>query len=199
MSQSLKNASQHIPTFLHHLTLRQKLEIAAVRARAGLEQYNDLQGALDRLDYQWLPSLVRSIPDAAFELARMIRCSRRFVGVVYVGIGIDQDEVETWVQQTKLGLAFSDRGFLCGSVSREVALAHGNTMLIRLLSCSAAPLWLTSQTPNEQEVVFAPGERFIIVRIERRRLEPHGRLWVVDAEEMRWPSLRLPHWPEQNE
>jgi hypothetical protein len=198
MSQSL-NASDRIPTFLHQLTLRQKLEIAAIRARAGLEQYNDLQGALDRLDHEWLPSLVRSIPDVAFELAQMIRCSRRFVGVVYVGIGIDSEEVETWVQQADLGLAFSDVGFVCGSVSPEVALDYGNTMLIRLLSCSSAPLRLTSNTSNEQEVVFAPGERFIIVRIERRKLERHGRLWVVDAEEMRWPSLRMPHWPEQNQ
>lgn len=33
MSQSLKRASEHIPTFLHRLTLRQKLEIAVIRAR----------------------------------------------------------------------------------------------------------------------------------------------------------------------
>ncbi len=129
----------------------------------------------------------------------MIRCSHRFVGVVYVGISIDHEEVETWVQQADLGLAFSDAGFLCGSVSPEAALDHGNTMLIRLQSCSAAPLWLTSTASNEQEVVFAPGERFIIVRIERSRLGRHGRLWVVDAEEMSWPSSQLPHWPERDE
>jgi len=100
------------------------------------------------------------------------------------------------VQEHNLGLAFSDPGFLCSTASREVALEHGSSMLIRLLSRSGAPLWQSAPTADEQEVVFAPGERFSIVRIERRPLEHHGRRWVVDAEEMYWPIRRLPHWPE---
>jgi hypothetical protein len=100
------------------------------------------------------------------------------------------------VQEHNLGLAFSDPGFLCSTASREVALEQGSSMLIRLLSRSGAPLWQSAPTADEQEVVFAPGERFSIVRIERRPLEHHGRRWVVDAEEMYWPIRRLPHWPE---
>jgi hypothetical protein len=100
------------------------------------------------------------------------------------------------VQEHNLGLAFSDPGFLCSTASREVALEQGSSMLIRLLSRSGAPLWQSAPTADEQEVVFAPGERFSIVRIERRPLEHHGRRWVVDAEEMYRPIRRLPHWPE---
>jgi hypothetical protein len=196
MSETLKNTAQHIPMCLHELTLRQKLDIAVIRARAGLDQYRDTRGALDRRDHESLPALLRSIPQFAFELAQMIRRSRRFVGVAYIGIDLDREQVETWVQEHDLGLAFSDPGFLCGSASREVALDHGNSMLLRLLSCSGAPLWLNAPTADEQELIFAPGERFCIVRMERRRLEKHGRRWVVDAEEMYWPMQRLPHWHE---
>jgi hypothetical protein len=199
MSESLKNAAQHIPMCLHQLTLRQKLDIAVIRARAGLDQYNDLRSTLDRLDHESLASLLRSIPQSAFELALMIQRSRRFVGVVYFGIDLDHEQVETRVQEHDLGLVFSDPGFLCGSACLEVALDHDRSMLLRLLSCSGAPLWLNAPTADEQEVVFAPGERFNIVRIERRHLEKHGRRWVVDAEEMYWPMRRLPQWPERDQ
>jgi hypothetical protein len=43
-------------------------------------------------------------------------------------------------------------------------------------SGSGAAIWLISETPQDLEVVFAPGERFIIVRMQRDNLERHGRI-----------------------
>jgi NAD:arginine ADP-ribosyltransferase len=197
MSNSLMEAAHHIPLCLHELTRWHKLNIALLRSRVGLDLYPDLKQVLKQAENQiCAPLRLPAVLEPGVELAGAARVLPKFTGVVHLGIGVDHDEVETWVAGHSVGHALSDPGFLSGSISREVALQYGGAMLLRLLSCSGAAIWLISDTPQELEVVFAPGERFIIVSMQRHNLGRHGRIWVVDAEEMSWPSRNLPHWPE---
>lgn len=202
MSNSLIEAAGHLPLCLHELTRWQKLKIAIVRRSAGLRLDEDLDALLAPLESQLdAPPRLPRIPQNVLTLGKALAVIPKFSGIVYVGIGLglESEEVDQWVATHGVGTAISDPGFLSGSLSREVALRYGHSMMIRLLSCAGAPIGPVSPDPSEKEVVFQPGERFVIVRAGRQKVPQYkAPLWIVDAEAMYWPTNKPPHWLEED-
>jgi predicted DNA-binding transcriptional regulator AlpA len=193
---SFDDSAAHLPFCFHELTPWRRTSIAAVRPGGGLQlsptQNADFARASERDE-----ELSRSINEPAIELASALSKLPKHRGIVYRGIAVKRAEVAAWVKSHAVGLMLCDPTFVSASLNMNVALKYGSTMLIRMRSCSSVAIWPISQSPLDREVVFAPGEQFIIVRKGLHRLGKSRRtIWVLDVEETSWPSAEIPKWED---
>ncbi len=193
---SLDDSAAHLPFCFHELTPWHRTSIAAVRQGGGLQlspTHNaDLARASERDE-----ELIRSINEPAIELASALSKLPKHRGIVYRGIAVKPADVAAWVKSHGVGLMLCDPPFVSCSVKMNVALKYGGSMLIRMRSCSSVRIWPISPRPRDREVVFAPGEQFIIIRQGLHRLGKSRRtIWVLDVEETSWPSAETPKWKD---
>jgi hypothetical protein len=187
------HVTDRLPPFLHQLSVFDKLGVAMIRTGAGIEiPYGDIKGAVDQAGRL---GIERNAPfQELIRIARAIDGARKFIGVAYLGFSAAPYELGRWIAEVEIGLAISDTFFLRGWTNRYSALRHGSDLLVRLLSCSGV------KVRNSAKILFNPGERFIIVRAERRDYgRAFGKFWTVDAEEMYWRKPHFPGWPEQKQ
>ncbi len=193
---SLEDSAAHLPLCFHELTPWHRSSIAAVREAGGLELSRPQKADLAEAS-EIEKALICSDNKPAIELASALSKQPKHSGVVYRGVGLDPIVVDAWVRAHPVGLMLSDPTFVSCSLKLNVALKYGSTMLIRMRSCSGVEIGPISTRPQDKEVVFAPGEQFIIVRQGQHRLRKSPQtIWVLDVEDVSWPAGPIPIWQD---
>lgn len=190
-SESLEASAHHLPMRFRDWKEVHHFQTAAIRSETGLPLYDDLKTVLRLMGESAVKDYMKELPPQIVSLATAVGKLPPYKGKVFLGVAVSPSEAKEWFAGLKKGIYLADPGFFSVTRDRAVALRLGKSILLEMKSSSGVDISGISVSPDDKEILFAPGTRFHVDALKRQKSAPEEPPLLVQATEVDWTTQQV--------